>query len=163
MKITNSTFLYTAAVIIGIGLLTYAVFAPDESENTDPIIPTSSIDAQELAQCLTDEGVKFYYANWCSHCETQIEMFGDAFDTLDSYDCAFGVESGFNQECLDLEISSVPTWVFNDETRASGVQTFEALDRRVGCGLAESDEGFEGDEGSGEVSEIEDQPEVVTE
>ena len=131
MKITSSTFLYTAAILIGVGLLAYAVFVPKE-EGTDPDINPDInpvVDVQALAQCLTDGGTKFYYARWCGHCETQIEMFGDSFELLDSTDCAVSDSSkdGFIQECTDLGIEAVPTWIFPDGTMLTGVRPFDHL------------------------------------
>jgi len=37
----------------------------------------------ELAQCLTSQGVKMYGAYWCPHCQDQKDDFGASFTYID--------------------------------------------------------------------------------
>jgi len=119
--IPTSYYLYGAAALIVVGLI---VFVAGEKA-----VPSSYND---FASCLTEEGVTFYGAWWCPHCENQKKLFGSAFDNLNSVECALPNKQ-MTQECQDAGIEGYPTWEFADGSRASGEQSFEDLAARTGC------------------------------
>ncbi len=142
-KKNASSYLFLLAVVVVVILSGYAIFTRENTATPDPVdnvvvTTASEIDADKLAQALTDQGVKFYYAWWCPHCEDQIALFGNAFETLDSTDCAEGVGSGqFNQFCTDLGVTTVPAWVWPDGTVLTGARPFENLAEQAGLVLTE--------------------------
>lgn len=88
----------------------------------------------ELAQCLTDKGVKMYGAYWCPHCQAQKKDFGAAFKKVTYVECAIpGDPRAQTQECKDANIQGYPTWVFPDGSRQSGEITLVRLAERAGC------------------------------
>lgn len=88
----------------------------------------------ELAQCLTEKGVKFYGAFWCPHCAEQKALFGSAKNKLPYIECGvIGDSRGQTQICMDKEISGYPTWEFPGGERVSGAQTLERLSQIAGC------------------------------
>jgi hypothetical protein len=95
----------------------------------------------QLAQCLTDKGVKMYGAYWCPHCQAQKKQFGDAFKKVTYVECAIpGDSRGQTQACKDQNIEGYPTWIFQDGSRVSGEQTFETLAEKSGCTYDETPE-----------------------
>ena len=65
-----------------------------------------------FAICLKDKGANFYGAFWCSHCQEQKELFGEAKKLLPYVECASTDPSGQTQICEDQKIESYPTWTF---------------------------------------------------
>jgi len=64
----------------------------------------------ELAQYLTDQGVKMYGTEWCSHCKNNKKMFGKSFQYIDYIDC-----DKERDLCLEANVRGYPTWVINGE------------------------------------------------
>ena len=90
----------------------------------------------QLAQCLTDKGVKFYGASWCPHCAEQKRMFGNSMKYVDYVECALpGNQRGQTKACDDAKIESYPTWVFPDGTRLTGEQLPKSLGEKAGCSV----------------------------
>ena len=87
----------------------------------------------DFAECLTEAGAKMYGAYWCSHCNTQKEMFGKSWKFVNYIECAEG--NGQTQECKDAGITGYPTWEFGDESRQSGKLPLDILSERTGCSL----------------------------
>lgn len=90
--------------------------------------------AVALAECLTQKGVKFYGAVWCSHCKAQKELFGGAASKLPYIECDNGA-GGQTNECTKEGIDSYPTWINASNERLSGEQSFQALADFSGCTL----------------------------
>jgi len=88
-----------------------------------------------LAQCLTDKGVKMYGAYWCSHCKAQKEMFGTSFGKVNYIECSLAGGQGQTTECKEAGIESYPTWEFKDGSRLSGEVSLETLGEKSGCEL----------------------------
>lgn len=63
-----------------------------------------------LAQCLTEKGAAMYGTEWCSHCKSQKNAFGSAFQYINYIDCDFN-----SDECLKNGITGYPTWIINGE------------------------------------------------
>lgn len=90
-----------------------------------------------FARCLSDRGVKFYGAFWCSHCEEQKERFGASMDEVPYIECGVqGDTHAKTQVCKDAGISHYPTWQFPPMgERVERVFTLEELRDRTGCSL----------------------------
>ncbi len=89
----------------------------------------------ELAQCLTDRGVKMYGAYWCSACQQQKREFGKSFKFVDNVECSLPNRGGQTELCKKEEITSYPTWEFQDGERAVGVFSLRKLAEKAGCEL----------------------------
>ena len=113
MSIWKSTWTYVIIVFIliiaiyGYKSITGRVIEPGQSD--------------ELAQYLTQQGVKMYGTEWCSHCKNQKKLFGNSFQYIDYVDCDIN-----RQECLDAGVSGYPTWKINNQNYP-GEQSFERL------------------------------------
>ena len=86
-------------------------------------------DLDGFASCLTEKGVKMYGAEWCGHCKSQKDLFGDSFKLVDYVDC-----DERSEECLVAGIQGYPTWVINGESRP-GETSLEELAMLSGCVL----------------------------
>lgn len=87
----------------------------------------------QFAQCLTDKGMVFYGAFWCSHCADQKKMFGEAMQYINHVECDPRGENSQSQLCLDQEIEAYPTWKSSDGRSWAGAQSFETLGEISGC------------------------------
>ncbi len=116
-----------------------------------------------LAQCITDSGAKFYGADWCSHCQEQKLMFGNAVKKLPYVECTGpineykkntadaerAIASGrvktldeartvlgikpMYDVCVEKNITGFPTWIFSDNSQLSGAQTLQVLAEKTNC------------------------------
>jgi hypothetical protein len=86
----------------------------------------------ELAQCLTDKGVKMYGAFWCGACTNQKELFGPAFDAINYIECDERGKNPQPEVCKLEGISGYPTWSINEQ-KSTGVQPLESLAASTGC------------------------------
>ena len=75
----------------------------------------------EFAKYLTEQGVKMYGAEWCSHCKNQKKLFGNSFQYVNYVDCDKN-----SKECKEAGISGYPTWKVNGQNY-SGEQSLERL------------------------------------
>ena len=75
-----------------------------------------------LAQCLTDSGAKMYGAEWCGHCQSQKELFGDSFEYITFVDAVYEPELASS-----YGVPGYPTWVLADGTFLIGKQSIETL------------------------------------
>ncbi|MCC7436360.1 hypothetical protein IT402_00580 [Candidatus Nomurabacteria bacterium] len=89
----------------------------------------------DLAQCISDSGAKFYGAFWCPHCQATKAMFGKSAKLLPYVECSTADGKGQLEICKEKEIPGYPTWIFADESRLSGEQTLEALAEKTSCPL----------------------------
>ncbi|MDO8474292.1 MAG: protein disulfide isomerase family protein [bacterium] len=83
-----------------------------------------------FAQCLADEKVIMYGADWCPHCQNEKKAFGGSFRLVPYVECPDDP-----QRCLKEGITGYPTWVFADGTRLAGEQGLEKLSKVSGCPL----------------------------
>lgn len=69
-----------------------------------------------LAEYLAANNIKFYGAEWCSHCQKQKSLFGaTAAAKLPYIECAADVENSQRQLCKDKNIQMFPTWAIKDK------------------------------------------------
>lgn len=58
-----------------------------------------------FAKYLTEKGVVMYGAYWCSHCQNQKKVFGDAFQYITYVEC-----TQEPKRCLAAGVKGYPTW-----------------------------------------------------
>lgn len=94
------------------------------------------IDYTSFARCLTTNGVKMYGAYWCTHCQQQKELFGEAVKELRYIECGVpGDVRAQNLECQQAGITGYPTWEFSDGSRIRGEVSFEQIAEKTKCVL----------------------------
>jgi|SRR3989344_2457808 len=89
----------------------------------------------DFAKCLSDKGVKFYGAFWCSHCQAEKALFGNAKRFLPYVECSTPDGNRELQTCIDKGVTSYPTWVFPDGTTQVGEMSLQELAGKSGCAL----------------------------
>lgn len=116
-KIRNSII-----ILLIVAMITYAVVG----------FVTASKKNAEFAQCLGDEGVIMYGADWCAACGEQKRIFRGHFDKIEYVECSL---PGGQQtpQCIDAGIQSYPTWVFPDGERSVGVLSLRQLSQYSTC------------------------------
>lgn len=87
----------------------------------------------DFAQCIKDSGALFYGAYWCPHCQQQKASFKSAAKTLPYVECSTANGQGRLAVCEEAGIEGYPTWVFADESRLSGEQSFTSLAEKTNC------------------------------
>ncbi len=93
------------------------------------------VDGQyaELAQCLSDKGVKMYGAFWCPHCAEQKELFGDDFRYVTYVECDDRDPAGDSEACREAGVQNYPTWIFPGQEREVGTKEPEFLGKKANC------------------------------
>jgi glutaredoxin len=77
-----------------------------------PIDTVSGTAETQLVEYLATNGIEFYGAYWCSHCQKQKSLFGaTAAAKLPYIECAADGENSQRQLCKDKNIQMFPTWV----------------------------------------------------
>ena len=110
-----------AAVVI---LLLHANYAAPQAEPAGPEDPMT----RALAEHLTEEGVVFYGASWCPHCQEQKRLFGASADRLPYVECSLGgPNSPQSTACRSAGVKSYPTWVINGRATVGQVLTLAQL------------------------------------
>lgn len=126
----NNTQKYIVAVvlILIVGFVVWGVLQAKSGTKT------SSAAVQTFAQCLASKKVTMYGAYWCSHCQNQKALFGDAFKYVPYVECTEN-----EKLCTAKGVQGFPTWIVTDargaETKLVGEQSFEELSRASGCAL----------------------------
>jgi thiol-disulfide isomerase/thioredoxin len=117
-------------VVVGsiLGLIVLAIaFSSLTSISDEP----KNLD--DFAKCLTEKGATFYGAEWCGHCKTQKESFGDSLQHINYVECAS--PNGQAKECSEAGVQAYPTWKFADGSIEMGFQEHEELAEKTGCEL----------------------------
>ena len=83
----------------------------------------------EFAKCLTQNDAIMYGASWCSHCQNQKELFGDAFQYVNYVECTEDTVL-----CDDAGVKGYPTWIVGEQ-HLEGEQSFSTLSKLTGCKL----------------------------
>lgn len=83
-----------------------------------------------LAGCLTSNGVTMYGSRKCSHCVSQKAMFGEAFSKITFVEC--GDEKG-KEKCEKANIKGYPTWLLENGERREGTVSMPELAKFGGC------------------------------
>jgi len=124
LKISQTAWLGIASVVVVFGLIGFVVYEKGASAVYGP-----------FASCLTEKGTKMYGTWWCSNCQAQKKMFGNAFGSIIYTECSSPNQKDQLPVCQEAGVGSYPTWEFSDGSRLVGVQTFETLSQRTGCAL----------------------------
>ena len=99
-----------AALVI---LLLHGSYTAPQAEPAGPEDPA----VRALAEHLTEEGVLFYGASWCPHCQEQKRLFGASAGRLPYIECSpAGPNTPQAPSCSRAGIQSYPTWVINGMT-----------------------------------------------
>ena len=110
-----------AALVI---LLLHGSYTAPQAEPAGPEDP----NIRALAEHLTEEGVLFYGASWCPHCQEQKRLFGASAERLPYIECSpAGANTPQAPSCSRAGIQSYPTWVINGTTIAGEVLTLAQL------------------------------------
>lgn len=112
-----------------------AVAQPEESAET-PQYDTATLD--KFAKCLAAKGMKFYGASWCSWCNKEKGLFGEAKDSLPYIECIDAKDQQtLIPACQTAGIQSFPTWQLPNGTKEPGFKTLEQLAQVSGCVIGE--------------------------
>ncbi|MGD9896635.1 MAG: vitamin K epoxide reductase family protein [Candidatus Methylacidiphilaceae bacterium] len=130
--------LVPAVLVVGAGsaaLFHFWAFRSEQAARTAMIAKEDGEDLawlQELARHLEKSGVRFYGANWCSHCRLQRALFGPAASLLPFVDCApAGRGTPLTAPCKEIGIRTFPTWTIGNR-RYEGILTPEILAELTG-------------------------------
>lgn len=96
---------------------------------------SSSASYDEFAKCLTTNGMTFYGAFWCPHCQVMKERFGDSNKYIQYVECDARGQNPQPETCDAKGIEGYPTFIFADGTRLSGQQPLSELAMAAGCSL----------------------------
>lgn len=88
-----------------------------------------------LAQCLSNQGTKYYGAFWCPHCQKQKQLFSKSAKLLPYVECSTPDQKDQTDICKTVGIESYPTWIFADGTRETGEKTPAYLAEKTSCPL----------------------------
>jgi cyclophilin family peptidyl-prolyl cis-trans isomerase len=123
--------------------------AEGESANAAEGESSGPANLTEFAQQLTDEGVRFFGAFWCPHCNRQKALFGAGEDALPFIKVTEGDPAVLGSVVLNAvgrgedltlnptgrAVNSFPTWEFQDGSRVEGYQTLQSLSELSGIPL----------------------------
>jgi uncharacterized membrane protein/glutaredoxin len=110
-----------AALVI---LLLHANYVAPQAEPAGPEDPM----VRALAEHLDEEGVLFYGASWCPHCQEQKRLFGASASRLPYIECGLGGPNGPQApSCRAAGVQTYPTWVINGRTIVGQVLTLAEL------------------------------------
>jgi len=77
--------------------------------------PTVPGKYDAFATCLKDEGLKFFGAYWCPHCQKEKSWFGTSADLLPYVECWDKDKNTQNALCTENKIEGYPTWILPKE------------------------------------------------
>lgn len=126
MNNTQKYILIATGVLIASVLLVWGIWSYTWQ------VKKPTVNIQAFAQCLATKKVTMYGAYWCSHCQNQKALFGDAFKYVPYVECTEN-----EKLCTSKGVQGFPTWIVTDEkgveTKLEGEQTFDDLSRASGC------------------------------
>lgn len=122
----------TMIYFVGAAIILFMAFSFFKQQSP---APQDSERLSNLAQCLKESGATFYGTFWCSHCQSQKEMFGSAASKLPYIECSTPDGKSQLPICAEKEITGYPTWIFADGSRVLGDLSLEDLASRSGCEL----------------------------
>ena len=110
-----------AAVAI---VVLHANYVAPQAEPTGPEDP----QIRALAEHLSEEGVLFYGASWCPHCQEQKRLFGNSVERLPYIECSLGGPNApQSAACRRAGIQSYPTWIIDGRPYVGQVLTLAQL------------------------------------
>jgi uncharacterized membrane protein/glutaredoxin len=115
-----------AAMVI---LLLHANYVAPQAEPAGPEDPMT----RALAEHLTEEGVLFYGASWCPHCQEQKRLFGASASRLPYIECSpAGPNTPQSPSCNRAGVQSYPTWVIDGRAIVGEVLSLAQLATATG-------------------------------
>lgn len=90
----------------------------------------------KLAMCIKNNGVIFYGAFWCPHCQRTKAEFGSSEQYLPYTECSTPDGQGQTQVCKDHGITTYPTWIRPDGAQLTGEHTIQEWAAFSGCTLS---------------------------
>lgn len=111
----NVTAIITFLVIFGVVILA-SVLINNKKQGT----------SDEIAKCIGENSI-LYTQLGCHACETQKELFGESYNSLNKIDCYYTPE-----KCITANITATPTWIIKGE-KYVGVQSIEELKELTNC------------------------------
>ena len=113
-----------AALATVVILVLHANYVAPQAEPAGPEDPM----IRALAEHLTEEGVLFYGASWCPHCQEQKRLFGASASRLPYIECSLGgPNSPQSAACRTAGVQSYPTWVINGRATVGQVLSLAQL------------------------------------
>ena len=105
-------------------LVLHAGYTAPQSEPAGPEDP----NIRALAEHLSDQGVVFYGAYWCPHCQEQKHLFGASAERLPYVECGGAGPNGRQApSCSNACVQSYPTWIINGRAYAGQVLSLAQL------------------------------------
>lgn len=98
-----------------------------------------NVDMKALAKAIADSGAIFYGADWCPFCTAQKGKFGEGFSELPFVEVT-NPNHTLNAIGAANNITQLPTWVFADGTRVTGVLEIEELLSYTGVTIPQGEE-----------------------
>ena len=123
-------FLSIIGIIIILSILISKIDINQSTQTTDSQSSAGSGNYDNLAMCLTANGVVMYGAEWCPHCQNQKKAFGSSVQYINFVDCEV-----YTSECTNAGITGYPTWVINGE-QYPGERELSQLAALSGCDLS---------------------------
>jgi len=120
------TIVIGAALIVFFFWATQTIYKLTGHAITDSAINLSQSEADNLAKCLSEKGIKMYGSNECSACSYQKQLFGSSFQYIDFVECTESPE-------LCQGITGYPTWKSADKELSRGAQPLNKLKSLAGC------------------------------
>ncbi len=102
------------------------------SRERNPADIIASGERTLFGQHLKEQGVVFYGAFWCSHCQEQKKLMGKEVWEPIYVECSTPDGRGQLDVCKEAGVDSYPTTVFKDGTRKVGVIDIAELEQRTG-------------------------------
>lgn len=125
MQIKTKFILFIIIVILVIGGLgLYMSLKPAKPSKLD-----------DFAKCLKSQGAEFYGTFWCTHCQSQKELFDSSKQYLPYVECSTPNGQEQLDVCKEKGIEGYPTWVFADGSRLMGELSLQTLAEKTQCVL----------------------------
>ena len=83
-----------------------------------------------FAQCLADKDIVMYGSEYCGHCKTQKQMFGESFQHINYIECSIDENK---DKCSGLR--GVPAWEIPGQDIKYGTTELEKLSELSECTL----------------------------
>lgn len=124
---------WVIGIVVGL-LAATGIFFSLSKKATLPTEAELVATAEDAAfgQFLKDNGVIFYGAFWCPHCQRVKKELGEAVWKPIYVECSTPDGKDETQQCKDAKIDSFPTFVFKDGSRQSGEMTRDEIAKRAG-------------------------------
>ncbi|WP_254512907.1 Ig-like domain-containing protein [Anatilimnocola floriformis] len=122
---------------------------PDTNNDTPAIVSQQSAgeasvlanDLVAFAKALSAANVKFYGAAWCPHCTATKNLFEDGAKYLNFIEVT-NPDHTPNAIATANNITTYPTWVFQDGSRLTGEQTLAAISAKAGIAIPQTSTPF---------------------